>query len=75
VSRGRERQSPEFNLLKKPGYGQPYLLSCTPQKTLIMRFHRQVLLAVILFFVTGTMLSWAIEARIARPSSLELRHG
>lgn len=47
-----------------PHKNQPYILSTIPEQTLISRYKRHALLAMIGFIILGTMLVWALNQRL-----------
>lgn len=62
----RERQQhPEHNLMKKPKYGRPFLISCIPQAVLIARYRRMAFLAVTAFLLVLVLLAWSVNLRLA----------
>jgi len=65
LARHAERApQPEINLMKKPAYGRPYLLSCLPQERLIARTRRRAGAFLIGFLLLGSALTWALQARL-----------
>ncbi|WP_434110219.1 GIDE domain-containing protein [Methylocaldum sp. GT1TLB] len=60
--RKRTKQT-EFHLMKKPGYGRPYLLSVVPQGTLTKRYRRKAWIAVLGFLIAGSSTTWALHLR------------
>ena len=63
----RERQQhPEHNLMKKPSYGRPYLISCIPQEVLVTRYRRWAIVAVSASFLVAILLAWSANLRLGR---------
>jgi hypothetical protein len=56
---------PETSLMKKPRDGRPFLLSCTPQHTLIGRYRLRAIVALCGFLTVGSGLMWALRLRLA----------
>lgn len=54
---------PEFNVLKKPTDGRPFLLSCIPQERIVARTRRHAVLALSGFLSVGAALVWALQYR------------
>lgn len=54
----------ETNLMKKPAYGQPYLLSCTPQEALISRARMRGAACLSGFLMLVAVLTWALRVRV-----------
>lgn len=59
---GRTKQT-EAHLMRKPGYGRPYLLSVIPQAKLTKRYRRNAWLAMIAFLLAGSTATWALNLR------------
>ncbi|MBS1211407.1 MAG: uncharacterized protein H6R26_23 [Proteobacteria bacterium] len=62
-------QQPEYNLIRKPPYGQPYLISCLPQEILISRYRRGALIAIGAFLAVVVLLAWTLNLRLGRGSA------
>ena len=64
--RERQREQPEFNLMKKPAYGRPFILSCIPQDEMIARYRRTAFAAISAFLMLGAALTWSVNMRLGR---------
>ncbi|HUL11943.1 MAG TPA: GIDE domain-containing protein [Methylococcaceae bacterium] len=60
----RRQEQPEFNLMKKPAYGRPFILSCIPQEAIIARYRRRAFLGIVAFLMLGAALTWAVDTRL-----------
>ena len=66
LAKQRDRPpAPEFNLLRRPPYGKPFLLSTIPQHTLIARNRRQSAFALAMVLLLCGSVGWAIVARFS----------
>lgn len=54
----------DLPLLKRPDHGRPYLLSTTPQETLIARYRRKAILAALSFLALGSGVVYALGLRL-----------
>lgn len=64
--RARQKEQPEFNLMKKPAHGRPFILSCIPQDEMIGRYRRTAFAAVAAFLMLGATLIWSVNTRLGR---------
>ncbi|QSA96280.1 GIDE domain-containing protein [Methylococcus sp. EFPC2] len=54
----------EINLMKKPAYGRPYLLSCLSQETLVARARGRAGACLAGFLLLGATLVWTLRVRL-----------
>jgi len=55
---------PEFNLLRRPPYGKPYILSTVPQNSLIARSRRWFGVGLAAAAALAAALAWAVSVRL-----------
>lgn len=52
------------SVIKMPPHGQPFILSCVSQNSLIARYRLQAWAGIAGFFALGALATWAINARL-----------
>lgn len=67
ASLGAHRQHPEHNLMRRPRYGRPYIISCMPQHVLVRRYRRMALLSALGFLAMLALLAWTANLRAYPP--------
>jgi hypothetical protein len=70
--RQRQQEQPDFNLLKKPGHGRPFILSCIPQDEIIARCRRTALAGMAAFLVLGSAVTWSVNTRLGQHDHVQM---
>ena len=61
----RKAEAPVNMMARTRDKRRPYLLSALPQHSLIRRYQLYAAALIVLFFVSGAFVSWAINLRLA----------